>query len=194
MKKRHFILAPLLSLAVFGLLIWYLAPAGAVVTQRQDADGGASWVNSGAGTAVPLGEHHLVITLSDINTASTAFVAVPFAGKIKEILFLQNGAISTASANVNVYIAAGSTGAHAARVSTGHNQFGQVSPDNMIVVGLLIGDNVTGNVYIGTPTLGLSQRATNSVVERGDIIAINTDGGSTLSGSNSSATITIVIH
>ena len=180
----------LLFAALLAALAW---PAYAVVTQRQDADGGASWVNSGAGTAVPLGEHHLVITLSDIHTASTTFVAVPFAGKIKEIMFLQNGTIASASANVNVYIAAGSTGAHAARVSTGHNQFGQVSPDNMIVVGLLIGDNVTGNVYIGTPTLGLSQRATNSVVERGDIIAINTDGGSSIAGAVD-ATITIVIH
>ena len=175
----------LLSLA---LVMTGVLPAHAGKILRQDADGGASWVNTTDGTETDAGVHAYTITIDDIATAGTSYVAIPNGGRLKEVIGVLNTNIVTATGALDFYISSPST-------SGGFfNQFTPVTP--------AVAEAATGEYELSLP---LAYAGTGQVVTRvwpvnnntslnlddDDVIAIHTNGES---ANAAGITLTIIVH
>lgn len=188
------------KLFAFGLAILLAAalaaPANAGKLLRQNADGTASWVNTRDDTITPAGEHAFVVEFSDIATAATRYITIPFAGRLKEANIVLSDAIGTATEIIEFYISS------PASAGGFFNQFTPVTP--------AIAEAATTNYELRVPLAyaATGQRATvdwpvnsNTSLEFGadDVIAIHTVGDSAANTGATSmggvnATITIIVH
>ncbi len=127
-------------------------------------------------TAVELDEAEFTVFLEDVSSASTAYVVVPAGGTISAMYAVPNGMVQVdATAALTVWTAPGD-GTLFSEVTDGTDApaFG-ISATSVTSTG--------GTVLTFTPTL-------HADVTKGSVIAITTDGGSTLTVD---ATITIII-
>jgi hypothetical protein len=158
------------SLVCLGLLVAFAMPAQASWNIRQKANGSTVWVDQN-GIEVPTGDSGLVVYLSDLNIASTAFVATHKKGKIKKIYALAQGTHFTGS------------------------------PSSVLTIGIGTGSSAgftpisTGATVSVPTTAGLVGTATpndvNVDVSQGYVISVATDGAGLGGGP---AMITIVIE
>lgn len=177
-------------LLALGLALAWVLPAEAGKILRQNADGTASWVNTTDGTETQAGEHAYTVRLDDIANSSTAFVAIPNGGRLKEVIAVLEGTIATATGELQFYISSpASSGGF-------FDQFTPVTP--------AIAEAATGLYQLQVP---LSYAVTGQVVTRvwpvnsntslnlddDDVIAIHTDGEPSVTG-DPGVMITIIVH
>jgi hypothetical protein len=157
-------------LVCLGLLVAFAMPAQAAWNIRQKANGSTVWVDP-AGIEVPVGSAGITVHLTDLNIASTAFVAVHKKGKIKKVYALAQGTHFTGSPSSVLTIGIG-TGLSAA--------FTPISTGATVSVPTTAG-------VVGTAT----PNDVNVNVSQGYVISVATDGAGLGGGP---ATVTIVIE
>jgi hypothetical protein len=165
---KHYMLKVLVAC---GLFMAFAMPAQANWNIRQKDNGSTVWVNP-QGIEVPTGDSGLVVTLTDLNIAQTAFVVSHKKGKIKKVYAVQQGTAFTGSPSAVLTIGIGNG------TSAG---FTPISP-------------VGATISVPT-TAGLVGSATpwdvNVDVSQGYVISVATDGASLGGGP---AVVTIVIE
>ncbi len=151
------------------LLVPTLALAGSNIKQK---DTGATVWEDHDGNQVPVGNPGLTVLLENVSTASTAYVVSHKAGKITKVYSVLFGAITTANAILDIWIAN----------STTPTLFDLVTLSTPMT--LAWSGSAAGDIDTAAPT------GANTVTQ-GQAIAIHTDGGST---DDIDAVITIVIE
>ena len=197
MKK---LLIGLLAVTALALLA---GPASAAKLLRQNNDGTASWCDNVSGECVPTGEHTFTVTISDIATAATQYVTIPFAGRVKSYSVTVGGQILTATEVITFYIAEMASSGCVLQLGCGATtqQFTPITPviaqaaTGLYELQLGIAYAVTGQrSHVDIP---YSSANTSPTFGANAVIAINNDGGSTIAGPNDwedEAVVTIIVH
>lgn len=154
------------------------AYAGANLKQQDDG-GNAAWVNHN-GVEFPVGDPGHVVHVTDLSTASTAYVVAHKAGLLTKVYAVLNGAFDAASntSTLTVFLASAA--------SADNQQFTQVTDTGGSTLAFASTDHGGTN-----DSVTFNDGNNTQVVSQGDVIAIVTDGGST---GTISGTITIVIE
>jgi|SaaInl4_135m_RNA_FD_contig_81_576157_length_1137_multi_2_in_0_out_0_2 hypothetical protein len=177
------------------LLAAFALPAEAAKVLRQNADGTTSWYNTVDGSSPPAGEHHFVVTITDIATASTHFVVIPFDGRLKAVYGVTHGQIGTATAQIDFVVGAATGVGGSADMA-----FTAVTP--------AIAEAATGNYELQLPLAYAATGRVSSVtfphnsntsldISAGEYIAIRHDGRATVLSTDGEAddvTLTIIVH
>lgn len=183
----------LIGLAALAL---FAAPASALNLSQDSSGATACWYNADHGTCSPAGQHAFVVEFSDLATAATRYVTIPFAGRLKEANIVMSDAIGTATETIMFYISS------PASAGGTFNQFTPVTPT--------IAEAASATYQLEVP---LAYTATGQVstvdwpvnsnaslnFNADDVIAIHTEGKSVVNTGDDAmggvnATITIVVH
>lgn len=144
---------------------------------KQNADGTAVWID-GKSVEVPIGDSGLVVSLSALQTAGTAFVVSHKKGKItKYYVTPENGVTGTST--LNIYIRSS---------SDTQGTFTAVSDGSTIAV-----TGVTPGYSYSRDITGLDNTngGISNSIEQGDVIAIGNNGSASTGGVG---VVTIVIE
>ena len=183
---------------LFGLLALLLIAGGveAGMNKRQNRDGTADWVNS-HNNASALGAVYLTTLIADVSTASTSVVVSPITDAIiDDVQLVMYGTVSSANAEILITVGNAVSDGGVAHGATRPRRVSVVSPlTNSILLPatfIIPSTAATGNVFSVSPifmleTTGFSNRgvgtagtnATRLYIEKGTVIYIATDGGST---------------
>lgn len=133
------------------------AGSGTWVKPVVDADDGSAGqvpVANGSGDVVwTAREYHLTTVIADISTASTVYLAVPYAGNVSKLTTVLGGAIATADATILMKDNGGNT-MGGVTVAFTASAAGDVDFDDT-----LVNQDVTVNDYITIETDGASTNA-----------------------------------
>lgn len=168
-------------LALAGVLL--LATTGAVLAEPfqgniQQKDTGTVWIDQSGDTAPVGGGSFLTVEIEDLSTAATDFVVVHKPGRIVRAYITHSVALGTAAANVDFLISDGNSSTSFTAVTDG---------DQLVVPISGLGSHAGGMTEFVTDT-----SVGHTVdVDRGDVIAVTTDGAST---NASKGWVTIVIE
>lgn len=184
------------GLAALMLSLLVAVPAFAGWNLRQNADGTTDWVRTDSKNAedsVSVGEFYLTLRMTNITSPGTFTVAVPITDvKVTLIQAVLEDAITGTDTLLSFYkVGAGQTiGALTNRVKTLEisNSVSKMALDSTTP---LQGTDTfafatTGTVYSFTPNK-------NNTLEKGSVIFINTDGGSSSLSPTDHATIIITL-
>ncbi len=152
---------------LMGLFILLLSStwATAGMNLRQNDDGSTDWVDA-SGNAFNVGTGYLTVRISDVSTAASEMVVVPFAnGKVTRIDSVINGQVTGSNATFNFYTASGLTSANPGPATT--NEISNGSAPLTIAA-----EDATGTTDSFTPT-------TQNAVGQGWPIHIRINGEST---------------
>jgi hypothetical protein len=159
-----------------GLVALLLAvPAHAGVNLKQLDDGTAAWEFTD-GETQPVGVIYLNAHMTDISTSSSVSVVIPVTNaKVTLFQVATHGDITTADATISFWTTSDGDGTIQAEISNA------TAPLTITAVA----GNENGDVDVFTPA------SLNDTLQRGQVIVIQTDGGST---NTVSASITITIE
>lgn len=140
---------------------------------RQQSDGSTVWVDDN-GKTIPVGDPGQTVQITDVSTASTAFVVSHRDGKIRKVYAVSN-ATTTGTAALSVGIGGDGSGTFTPISLTNTDSASHIS----------IAAGAAGIVYSYTPA------DVAVAVSQGGVISVSTDGGST---NTAVGTVVIIIE
>ena len=161
-------------LAGLGLVLALAVGVQAGFDIRQNADGTADWVDGGKDRTFPIGGEHITLYLPDVSTQATVFAPALYDGAIRKIWAVMHGETTLANATLRVYRQT------SANATLGAEAYTQITP-NAVLTLPYNNSSSSGAGQITSVEPGDTVSATVDFVEisANDVIAVNTDGGST---------------
>lgn len=184
----------LIALAAVAL---FAAPASAV-NLRQNNDSTACWENAAKGTCSPTGEHMFQIAIPDLAVASTQYISVPYAGRLRYARLVVPSTVITATGVIEFFISRpASLGDSVVTDGAGFNAFQPVTPN--------VTEAATGLYELHVP---ISYAATGQVADldfislgsttasfnRFSVIAIRNNAMTLQNGTDDDGYLTIIVH
>ena len=164
---------------LFALLLALLvaAPADAGWNLRQNADGTTDWVRSDSRRVedkVPVGVIYLTLSIPSVSTAATYALAIPVTDvKLTLVQSVLTSGVTTTDTILRFWnLGAGQTIGVLTASATSREISNRTAP---LTIAVATNDATVGTLDTFTPTH-------NNNLERGSVILISTDGGSTDSG------------